>query len=72
MTKVKIEDLKAFPAVAAVIGEAKVKAELFKLQGVKCNFEDDKNAGAAFAWMYTPQGHGFWADICNGVNPYAK
>ena len=32
MTKVKIEDLKVFRAVAGVIGEARAKCELFKLQ----------------------------------------
>lgn len=72
MTKVKIEDLKVFPTVANVIGKARAKAELFKLQGVNCNFEDDRNVGTAFTWICTPQGQSFWSDICNGVNPYGN
>lgn len=72
MTKVKIEDLKVFPAVAAVIGEARAKEELFKLQGVDCDFDDDDDLTAAFYWYKTPQGGGFWVDIFNGVNPYAE
>ncbi|AZF88612.1 hypothetical protein [Vibrio phage P23] len=70
MTKVKIEDLKVFPAVAAVIGEARAKAELFKLQSVKCNFNDDMSVSAAFSWVCTPQGDAFWRKIKSGVDPY--
>lgn len=72
MTKIKIEDLKVFQTVAAVIGEARAKAELFKLQGCDCNFDDKKSLIAAFVWDYTSQGALFWSDIDNGVNPYAK
>lgn len=72
MTKVKIEDLKVFPAVAAVIGETKAKIELFKLRGVECDFEDKLNLDEAFYWHKTPQGYEFWRDIDDGVKPYAE
>jgi hypothetical protein len=72
MTKVKIEDLKVFPAVAAVIGEVRAKAELFKLQGVECDFDDWVDLDEAFYWYKTPQGYDFWSDIDDGVNPYAE
>lgn len=74
MTKVKIEDLKVFPAVAAVIGEARAKAELLKVQGcaLKCNFIDDEDLSSAFTWCYTEQGYSFWSGIYYGVNPYAE
>lgn len=70
MTKVKIEDLKVFPAVAAVIGETKAKIELFKLRGVECGFDDYDKLNIAFYWDKTPQGKTFWSDIDDGVNPY--
>lgn len=70
MTKVRIEDLKVFPAVAAVIGETRAKVELFRLQGVECHFTDEKILIEAFVWDYTPQGVSFWSDIDGGVNPY--
>lgn len=72
MTKVKIEDLKVFPDVAAVIGEAKAKAELFKLHGSGCDFEDKLNLDEAFYWDKTPQGHDFWDAVKRKVNPYAE
>lgn len=72
MTKVKIEDLKVFPAVAAVIGEARAKAELFKLRGVDCEFDDYEELNVAFYWDRTPQGASFWSNIDDGVNPYDK
>lgn len=72
MTKVKIEDLKVFPAVAAVVGEARAKAELFKLQSVDCVFDDEEDLNSAFYWSKSPQGDKFWVDIFNGVNPYAE
>ena len=73
MKKVKIEDLKVFPAVAAVIGEARAKAELFKLQGYhRCVFDDVEGLDSAFVWKRTPQGPSFWVNIFNGDNPYAK
>lgn len=71
MTKVKIEDLKVFPAVAAVIGETRAKVELFKLQGCNCYFTDIKSLIDAFVWDCNPQGVSFWSDIDDGVNPYA-
>lgn len=72
MSKVKIEDLKVFPAIADVIGEAKAKVELFKLQGVDCDFEDKLNLDEAFYWSKAPQGYGFWRDVESGVNPHDK
>lgn len=72
MTKVKIEDLKVFPTVASAIGKARAKAELFKLQGVKCSFKDDISITAAFRWEDTPQGSNFWSLISVGENPYDK
>lgn len=74
MTKVKIEDLKVFPDVAAVIGEARAKAELFKVQGfaLRCNFADDEDLESAFTWCYTEQGFDFCDGIFCGVNPYAE
>lgn len=72
MSKVKIEELKVFPAVAAVIGVARAKIELFKLQGVECGFDDDEYLGLAFVWGDTVQGHFFWDDINGGINPYDK
>ena len=72
MTKVKIEDLKVFRAVAGVIGEARAKCELFKLQWIECSFCDDGTVIGSFVWDCTPQGYGFWCDIYIGGNPYAK
>lgn len=72
MTKVKIEDLKVFPVVAAVIGEARAKVELFKLQGCGLWFTDCECLYVAFPWSIAPQGYGFWVKIFNGVNPYAE
>lgn len=72
MTKVKIEDLKVFPTVASVIGEARAKVELLKLQSVSCGFCDDEVLSYAFSWVDTPQGYDFWSGIDYGVNQYAE
>ena len=72
MTKVKIEDLKVFRTVAGVIGEARAKCELFKLQWVECSFCDDGTVIGSFVWERTPQDFVFWHKIDCGVNPYAK
>lgn len=72
MTKVRIEDLKVFRAVADVIGEARAKCELFKLQGTDCDFEDNLNLDEAFYWNKTNQGRDFWDAVKRKVNPYAK
>ena len=66
----KVEDLKIFPTVAAVIGKAKAKVELFKLRDVDCGFFDDNLLGCAFSWSDTPQGYTFWSKIRRGENPY--
>lgn len=72
MTKVKIEDLKVFPTVAAVIGEPRAKAELFKLQGCDLWLTDCECLYLAFPWNITSQGYSFWKNIFDGVNPYAE
>lgn len=70
MRKVRIEDLKVFRTIADVIGEARARCELFKLQGANLMFSDVRNLSGAFPWIDTPQGSMFWRKINKGINPY--
>lgn len=68
----KVEDLKVFPAVAAVIGKGRASIELFKVVTTGLHFSDYSLLSRAFVWANAPQGCEFWRNIHNGVNPYAK
>ena len=77
--KPNIEDLPCFNQVAAVIGRAQARIELFKAVGWKkwFNINQDSEANItesrvsyAFIWAYTPQDVDFWNCINCDINPY--
>ena len=65
-----ITNLKCFPQVAAVIGNANAQLELFKVVHSKETCYDSCNIGLSFIWDKSPQGFGFWCSIAEGINPY--
>ena len=70
---IKPKDLACFKEVADVLGEESTAIELKKVIDRKdCHFGRflDESLLDSFAWHESPQGHGFWEDIDNGVNPY--
>ncbi len=73
MTKPNVKDLKCFGQVAAVIGEARAKLELFKVVNSWSElWLSPEEFGNLYWWEKTPQGVDFWLDIKEGVNPYDK
>lgn len=65
----KPTDLKCYPQVVAVIGEALADYELGRVINYSRNtFGASYKLG--FNWGMTPQGGDFWEDISEGQNPY--
>ncbi len=73
MEKIKIEDMACFEQVAKVIGVADAKRELFIAVNGYDNedypIEMRRNLVWVFYWDDTPQRHGFWDAINDGINP---
>ncbi|AUR84753.1 hypothetical protein NVP1063O_086 [Vibrio phage 1.063.O._10N.261.45.C7] len=77
MEKVKIEDTEVFKQVAKVIGEKQAKIELFKAsknwrEGDLTNTYSGAYPVDCFIWSESVQGHDFWDNIDEGINPYEK
>jgi hypothetical protein len=68
----KPNQLKCYPQVSAVIGEALADYELQRVIDCdKCHVNIDRETvGAAFAWRGSPQTGDFWKLIDRGQNPY--
>ncbi|AUR89118.1 hypothetical protein NVP1121O_090 [Vibrio phage 1.121.O._10N.286.46.C4] len=77
--KIKIEEMRCFNRVAAVIGTHCAKVELFKvvqnLAVVDKSWEDRLRYSRlyhCFDWRETPQGYTFWNNIYFSRNPYER
>ena len=71
---IKPQDLGCWKQVVDVIGEERAAVELQKVIDIKDNSEVslEKEANGvcyAFIWSHTPQGHSFWNDIDDGIDP---
>lgn len=65
-----VKDLKCYPQVAAVIGEAFADYELQKVIDCRPNQIINETLRGAFWWGDSPQKHIFWDLISREVNPY--
>ena len=71
MSKIKVSELKCFGQVSDIIGKARAEIELFKVvTNGECNFFNKEGVFDSFYWNKTIQGHMFWSDIHDGINPY--
>lgn len=66
----RVKDLKCYPQVVAVIGEAYTVHEFQRVIDSECEFHSSAPLIDAFAWDDTPQREDFWLHIEMNRNPY--
>ena len=65
-----VKDLKCYPQVVAVIGEALADYELGRVIDADCVVDNKNNVWDSFQFYKTPQKEFFWMLINDGQNPY--